>query len=325
MAKQLFSQDDVVRASNERKLQLEQIEKEQREANAAHEWRNTYINNLHFALEMFCKYAKEFPEFAKNSSFEPKEFPARPDRYSFPFPIYLILGELPENDETYNQSLFISPDGEKLILMKPSIYDGDDYGYGRSVSWYSFEIISEKQLFDMILSFPIIYSEKSHEFNVPEGLQRIFASFICRLEFYSDNPYTASSKCRVKQLYAKEEIEQNIKNHFIRTVSVRWGFNPKHSYFCDTPTKNGGCYIATSIYETYDCPQVWVLRRYRDYFLAKSITGRIFIWIYYHVSPSLVKSCGNSHWFRFLGKRFLDRIVIFLKNKGIDDAPYNGN
>ena len=27
----------------------------------------------------------------------------------------------------------------------------------------------------------------------------------------------------------------------------------------------GGCYVATCIYGSYDCPQVWTLRRYRDY------------------------------------------------------------
>lgn len=322
MDEQLFNQDDVVRASNERKIQLEQIEKEQREANAAHECRDTYINNLHFALEMFCKYAKKFPEFATNSGFEPKYFPKNPDRYSFPFSIYLILGELPENGETYNQSLFISSDGEKLILMKPSIYDGDDY---RSVSYYSFSIISEKQFFDMILPFRIMYSKETIEFYIPEDIQCIFASFICKSESYYDYSDASSWKYRVKQLYSKEEIERIIKKHFIHIISVRWGFNPKYSYYCNNPNPSGGCYIATSIYKTYDCPQVWVLRRYRDHFLAKSFIGRIFIWIYYHISPSLVKSCGSTRWFRCFWKRVLDRLVLSLKNKGIDDTPYNGN
>ena len=41
-----------------------------------------------------------------------------------------------------------------------------------------------------------------------------------------------------------------------------------------------GCYVATAVYGSYDCPEVWTLRRYRDNTLAKSWYGRIFIKIY---------------------------------------------
>ena len=34
--------------------------------------------------------------------------------------------------------------------------------------------------------------------------------------------------------------------------------------------KTGGCYVATAVYGSYDCPQVWTLRRYRDDILAKN-------------------------------------------------------
>ncbi|NLX93020.1 MAG: hypothetical protein GXZ02_03995, partial [Clostridiales bacterium] len=39
----------------------------------------------------------------------------------------------------------------------------------------------------------------------------------------------------------------------------------------------GGCYVATAVYGSYDCPQVWTLRRYRDYTLAETWYGRAFI------------------------------------------------
>ena len=44
-------------------------------------------------------------------------------------------------------------------------------------------------------------------------------------------------------------------------------------------TKSGGCYVATAVYGSYDCPQVWTLRRFRDYTLAGSWYGRTFIHI----------------------------------------------
>ena len=38
-----------------------------------------------------------------------------------------------------------------------------------------------------------------------------------------------------------------------------------------------GCYIATAVYGSYDCPEVWTLRRFRDEVLRESVLGRLFI------------------------------------------------
>ena len=63
-----------------------------------------------------------------------------------------------------------------------------------------------------------------------------------------------------------------------------------------------GCYIATCVYGSYDCPQVWVLRRFRDNYLDKTSIGKVFICLYYTVSPYLVKLFGNDKWFKRGGK-----------------------
>ena len=47
------------------------------------------------------------------------------------------------------------------------------------------------------------------------------------------------------------------------------------------PPKSGGCYVATAVYGSYDCPEVWTLRRYRDYELDTTWYGRVFIKTYY--------------------------------------------
>ena len=41
----------------------------------------------------------------------------------------------------------------------------------------------------------------------------------------------------------------------------------------DDDDSSDGCYIATAVYGTYDCPELWVLRRFRDYGLRKSTIG----------------------------------------------------
>ena len=88
------------------------------------------------------------------------------------------------------------------------------------------------------------------------------------------------------------------------------------------PTPSGGCYVATAVYGSYDCPEVWVLRRYRDNDLSSTWHGRLFIHIYYAISPTLVKWFGNTGWFNNLFKPKLDRFVLKLKKEGVEDTPY---
>lgn len=90
-----------------------------------------------------------------------------------------------------------------------------------------------------------------------------------------------------------------------------------------TIKKKNGCYVATCVYGYYDCPQVWVLRRYRDNTLANSYFGRAFIKIYYALSPTLVKCFGKYNWFVNACKLPLDKLVLKLQNKGFDSTPYN--
>lgn len=93
----------------------------------------------------------------------------------------------------------------------------------------------------------------------------------------------------------------------------------------DPPRKKSkkGCYIATAVYGSYDCPEVWVLRRYRDFSLDRSLFGRLFIRIYYAISPVVVKLFGNTQWFNRFWKKRLDKRVAALTSKGYSDEPYN--
>lgn len=82
------------------------------------------------------------------------------------------------------------------------------------------------------------------------------------------------------------------------------------------------CYIATAVYGTYDCAEVWTLRRYRDQVLANSLWGRIFIAIYYKISPKVVALFGRNRMFLSWSKRWLDDLVERLKCHGFEDTPY---
>ena len=83
-----------------------------------------------------------------------------------------------------------------------------------------------------------------------------------------------------------------------------------------------GCYVATCVYGSYDCPQVWTLRRFRDNTLAETWYGRAFIRTSYAVSPALVRWFGDTKWFRALWKKPLDKMVAALRKKGVEGTPY---
>ena len=77
--------------------------------------------------------------------------------------------------------------------------------------------------------------------------------------------------------------------------------------------KKEGCYIATSIYGNYNAAEVIVLRNFRDLFLKKYLFGRIFIAIYYFISPSIVKATRNIGFVNIIIKKCLDMLIRKIK------------
>jgi len=85
------------------------------------------------------------------------------------------------------------------------------------------------------------------------------------------------------------------------------------SYQSPNISTSSGCYIATAIYGSYNCPQVLILRNYRDMFLSRTWYGRVFISLYYAVSPKVVRLFGKMKWFNTIFKIMLDKIIEKLK------------
>lgn len=134
--------------------------------------------------------------------------------------------------------------------------------------------------------------------------------------------YATEKKClnaeKARQAYQKartlgyniteSEIQQKVAN--INNVSA--------------PSKDSksGCYVATCVYGSYDCPQVWTLRRFRDTVLKANVFGRGFIRFYYAIGPVIVKWFGQFFWFHKLFKKPLDKFVAYLVQNGMKDTPY---
>ena len=118
-------------------------------------------------------------------------------------------------------------------------------------------------------------------------------------------------------LLAQKDL--NIEKIHKRTERIKQ-FKPD---YVEPKIRKSGCYVATCVYGSYDCPQVWTLRRYRDYNLAKSWYGRSFIRMYYALSPTIVKIFGDTKIFKKIWKRKLDNMVVKLQEKGYEKTPYD--
>ncbi len=73
-----------------------------------------------------------------------------------------------------------------------------------------------------------------------------------------------------------------------------------------------GCYIATAVYGDYTCSEVVALRRYRDDYLSKRWFGRMFIRVYYRLSPSLAKRIKPDSCLGKAIRKYLDKKVSIL-------------
>lgn len=137
--------------------------------------------------------------------------------------------------------------------------------------------------------------------------------------------------------YIKKRIDETLAalpiarvHHFHQTSSTETPTPPPSEvpptiHYPNTPNPSArkkGCYVATAVYGSYDCPQVWTLRRYRDNVLATTWYGRAFIRTYYAVSPTLVRWFGDTEWFKKLWQGYLDKKVARLRASGMDNTPY---
>jgi len=147
-----------------------------------------------------------------------------------------------------------------------------------------------------------------------QGLKKFFSDDSYRIVVVqkAENQFLLSNKDNILDYDKKYAAITKKLTEEIQSVETNYTPN----------TKKSGCYIATSVYGSYDCPQVWTLRRYRDYTLAKTWYGRAFIRYYYAVSPTLVKWFGNTDWFRNMWKPKLDKMVSNLNSEGVENTPY---
>ena len=159
-----------------------------------------------------------------------------------------------------------------------------------------------------------VHAAKGIYENLESGIKTNFADRLTELVSVQKSYISFLSK------YANCFVQEYLDKESTRLSSEIKANDP--SYEPPVVKRKTGCYVATAVYGSYDCPEVWTLRRYRDNILAKSWYGRAFIHTYYAISPMLVKWFGEAHWFKNMWKPKLDRMVVRLHADGVEDTPY---
>jgi DNA-directed RNA polymerase subunit RPC12/RpoP len=171
---------------------------------------------------------------------------------------------------------------------------------------YSWE--KKKQI--TLNSYNVISNFSKKAFLTKENLMRLYKKEIelrtrlVNLTVYciGGDTWSLTEESKKSQKESILEIEEKIKV-----------IDPNYQPIKAVTPAAGSCYIATMVYGDYDAPQVKILRNFRDTVLRGSIFGRVFIKIYYFISPKLIAIFGKQKWFGAFWKKILDSFIIKLK------------
>lgn len=116
-----------------------------------------------------------------------------------------------------------------------------------------------------------------------------------------------------KELLLSDEFYSGKINVFRNVVSQ---FPKEVEKIKNQKDKKGGCFIATAVYNSYEAPEVLILRKFRDDILLSSKIGQFFVKFYYSFSPPIAKLLSNKSLLKVIVKKYiLTPFVKYVENK----------
>lgn len=130
----------------------------------------------------------------------------------------------------------------------------------------------------------------------------------CKLLSDKDNEYTFT------ELHVTEVNDSHVPYLCIRFINTESRFSntyEEHFFYSENrpEEQEANCFIATCVYGTYDCPEIWTLRRFRDHYMLHYWYGRLFIKLYYRVSPIFISFFGNRESCKNKMRKLINYIV----------------
>jgi len=146
------------------------------------------------------------------------------------------------------------------------------------------------------LNYPVLIMDVFQDIQSQQGFIHDFSNVL--------NEYNSTISNLCSNTFNFLELSDNeVLDRLMKVQS-----SPKYKTQNKTKKKEG-CYVATMVYGSYDCNEVMVLRNYRDSVLKQYTIGRLFISIYYSLSPYFVKIFKKSNLVNTLIRRILDMII----------------
>jgi hypothetical protein len=75
---------------------------------------------------------------------------------------------------------------------------------------------------------------------------------------------------------------------------------------------HSGCFVATAAFGDPNAPEVLYLTSYRDEVLSTNSLGRLFIRVYYAISPHLATFIAKSSFLRIIARFLIVRPALYL-------------
>ena len=176
---------------------------------------------------------------------------------------------------------------------------------------------------DLIVDgYTVQRTDSSTRIKIPNGEHEF------RVEIYFDNGSGVEKYKSQAYMFdaTNEDVEFTLTLYYITHGKNNNGFDfaPGIPPLRDKKDRTqGGCYVATCVYGSYDCPEVWTLRRSRYYTLSQTWYGRLFIRTSYTVSPTAVKLFGNTKLFKNIFTPLLNKMIQKLNAQGVENTPYH--
>lgn len=82
--------------------------------------------------------------------------------------------------------------------------------------------------------------------------------------------------------------------------------------------QKSGCFIATAVYGDFEAPQVRTLRAFRNNYMEKTTLGRLFIRIYYRISPPIASHINRHSVQCIFVRKVLDAVVKIIEKANIN-------
>lgn len=146
---------------------------------------------------------------------------------------------------------------------------------------------------------------------VNNGQQQIQYNPTYIIQFMNDVPRVMELINLIETLDVNSEIANRIRVNKQTIVGINSTLNT-----IKTKTQqqsSSGCYIATSVYGSYNHPQVLKLRSFRDNQLLQSSMGKLFVQTYYSVSPKLVIWLNNKPSIQNFVRKILDKLIRVIE------------